>query len=416
MQVVRRHSKKSRLLKAILTLCFLTVSSAGPKSALGVTADSLSGPFSKLPTSLSQRVYFWENIFLKYNSNTHVIHDIKEPWLVIDILPFEKLAKTNDKEDLLKKDEQRKLTRKYVERYRLALQRFSKEGGKATRYGAMEKRIHKVYSQRISSLKRLYKGDTRIRYQQGLSDTFMEASKRAQKYLPYVEREFRSVGIPVEISRLAFVESMFNSAAVSKVGASGMWQFMKGTAKSYMKVNNMIDERNSPIKAARAAARLLRDNYASLKSWPLAITAYNHGRAGMKRAVKKTKTTDLAKIIKTYKKATFGFASQNFYAEFLAALRSYNHLITSGIIEIEPSPMDIISLKLKKPIKVSNLGKKLGIPLTDLQRLNLCIKKSTFERKAYYKLPKNYEIFIPRKYSGRINYNIASQSQTRLRG
>jgi membrane-bound lytic murein transglycosylase D len=370
----------------------------------------------KVEKGIASRVYFWENVFLKYSSNTHVIHDLKEPWIVVDVIPYEKLSKDKKSDSLLNRENQKKMTEKYLERYRLALKRFAQKGKKATSYGAMERRIHTVYKQSLSSLQRLYSGKVAIRYQQGLSDTFVTAAKRAQDFLPYIEREFRNHGVPIEVTRLAFVESMFNSKAVSKVGASGMWQFMRSTGKSYMKINSKIDERNSPLKAARAAAKLLRGNYQSLGSWPLAITAYNHGRAGMNRAVKKSRSKDLSKIIKRYKKKSFGFASQNFYAEFLAALRSYNYLIKKNIINVTPSSLDIVSVNLKKPLRIRELSSRLRVPISEIKKHNSCIKGDTYSKYNSYRLPKNYELFIPRKYTRNLNYTVATLRSKKSRG
>ena len=378
--------------------------------------DQSSSEF-KLSKDIAPRVHFWESIFVKHTSNDFVVHDVKEPWLIIDVLPFVSFAKDKNDPKLLKKDTQKKLASKYMDRYRTALKRFAKEGKKkAIRHGAMERRVHTIYSQSSQALRRLYKGEATIRYQQGLADTFIKASKRAQDYLPYVEREFRMQGVPIEVSRLAFVESMFNSKAISKVGASGMWQFMPATAKSYMKVNSKIDERNSPLKAARAAAKLLAGNYKTLESWPLAITAYNHGRTGMKNAVEKTGTKNLATIIKKYKKRSFGFASQNFYAEFLAALRTYNYLVKKGIIDITPSNLDIVSVKLKRPVKVKDLHLVLNVPHDEIKNHNSCIKNNTYTRHKHYTLPKNFELFIPRKHTKKLNYKFATLKTDRKKG
>lgn len=389
-------------------------------SAVAINSNAAAQPQTSnlfdVPQSLKKRVNFWENIFLKHDSATYLIHDRNQPWLVIDILPFKKLAATKNKPEFLDQQAQKNLTEKYLERYRLALKRFESEGKRALRYGNMEKRVHSVYSQTITGLKDLYNGNARLRYQRGLSDTFMSAAKRAQDYLPYVEREFRNEGVPVELTRLAFVESMFNSKAVSKVGASGMWQFMPATAKSYMKVNSKVDERNSPIKSARAAAKLLRSNYQSLGSWPLAVTGYNHGPSGMKRAVKALNTKDLSKIILWYKKSSFGFASQNFYAEYLAVLRGYNYLVKKGAINISPSKYDMVSVRLQRPIKVKNLSRKLQVPVHDIKRLNRCIMTKTFTKNSGYYLPKNYELFIPRKYTSSLNYNVANLISDKSRG
>src|SRR5438552_2830413 len=85
------------------------------------------------------------------------------------------------------------------------------------------------------------------------------------------------------------------------------------------------DERLDPAKATRAAAKLLHDNYNALGSWPLAITAYNHGRAGMMRAQSEVGSSDITKVIDEYRGPLFGYASMNFYSEFLAAVDVYNN-------------------------------------------------------------------------------------------
>ena len=118
---------------------------------------------------------------------------------------------------------------------------------------------------------------------------------------------------------LPHVESAFQWSAVSKAGAVGLWQFMRGTARSYMTVNRYVDQRFDPLESTRAAARLLRDNYESLETWALAITAYNYGRSGMMRA-KRRHGSEMLTIARHYKSRRFGFASRNFYPEFLAAV------------------------------------------------------------------------------------------------
>ena len=92
-----------------------------------------------------------------------------------------------------------------------------------------------------------------------------------------------------------------------------------------MTVSRKVDERLNPEKATRAAVRLLRDNYSALGSWPLAITAYNHGRAGMMRAQNEVGSSDITKVIDEYTGPLFGYASMNFYSEFLAAVEVYNN-------------------------------------------------------------------------------------------
>src|SRR5436190_2077228 len=113
--------------------------------------------------------------------------------------------------------------------------------------------------------------------------------------------------IPAEIALLPLVESSFENRALSNAGAAGIWQFTRGTGRLYLNVNRRLDERLDPLKATRAAARLLHDNYNALESWPLAITAYNHGRAGIQRAQSEA-GSEIAKIIEQYRGPAFGYA------------------------------------------------------------------------------------------------------------
>jgi len=136
-----------------------------------------------------------------------------------------------------------------------------------------------------------------------------------------MERIFKRKGLPTELSRLPFIESMFNRHARSEAGAVGLWQFMPRTARMYgLKISRHRDDRKKPMRSTRAAARFLKDYYRAFRSWPLAITAYNHGITGIRQASKQLRTKDINKIIRSWRGNRFGFAAQNFYAEFMAAV------------------------------------------------------------------------------------------------
>ena len=160
----------------------------------------------------------------------------------------------------------------------------------------------------------------RIRFQLGQADRFHEGLIRAAVWEKEIAHTLTQHGVPAEIAALPHVESSFNLAAYSKVGAAGLWQFMPSTAKRFMRVDDMVDERLDPYSATEAAANLMLYNYRLLGTWPLAVTAYNHGPGGLRRAQDELGTSDIAVIVKRYQGATFGFASRNFYVAFLAAL------------------------------------------------------------------------------------------------
>jgi hypothetical protein len=159
-----------------------------------------------------------------------------------------------------------------------------------------------------------------IRVQQGLREKVDEGLHRASKLLPRILAILRQHQVPAELAALPMVESTFNPAAYSKAGAAGLWQFIRSTGKQYSLISRKRDDRRDPVRATEAAAHLLRSNYEALGSWPLAIVAYNHGHAGIRAASTVVGSTAIEDIVARYNGPRFGFASKNFYAEFLAAL------------------------------------------------------------------------------------------------
>jgi membrane-bound lytic murein transglycosylase D len=140
--------------------------------------------------------------------------------------------------------------------------------------------------------------------------------------MPRILPILRRHNVPEELAALPLVESSFNPHARSKAGAVGLWQFIRATGKNYLSITRQRDDRRDPIRATEAAARLLKHNYEALGSWPLAIMAYNHGKEGIQAARTAVGRSAVEVIIAQYDGPRFGFASRNFYPEFLAALNS----------------------------------------------------------------------------------------------
>ena len=163
-----------------------------------------------------------------------------------------------------------------------------------------------------------------IRLQNGIRSRFNKGLEESYDLLPEIMAEAKRQGLPVEVSILPHVESSFNAKAQSKVGAQGLWQLMRSTAKMFglTKKRDLLDVR----KATKAALKILAHNYKNTQQWPFALTAYNHGLQGVKNAMKYSK--DFCTVYAGYQGKTFGFASRNFYAQYLAALRITNPLYT----------------------------------------------------------------------------------------
>ena len=108
-------------------------------------------------------------------------------------------------------------------------------------------------------------------------------------YMPIFEQALEAYNVPLELKYLPVIESALNPKAVSRVGATGLWQFMLATGKQYgLRVNSLVDDRRDPIRASYAAARLLRDLFRIFGDWTLAIAAYNCGPANVNKAIRRS--------------------------------------------------------------------------------------------------------------------------------
>jgi membrane-bound lytic murein transglycosylase D len=207
---------------------------------------------------------------------------------------------------------------------------------------------------------------------------------RSGRYHTYFQQVFEEEGVPLVISLLPLVESSYENAARSYAGAVGIWQFMPATGRIFMTVARGRDDRQNPAIATRSAARLLKGNYDRLQAWPLAITAYNHGTGGMARA-QAAHGSDMHDIIRNYDGRTFGYASKNFYAEFIAAVNVYNdYEYHFGPIALD-APQDFSTTvrvatasisdggptyQVRNGDTLSGIATRHGLSVTDLMAMN----------------------------------------------
>ena len=200
--------------------------------------------------------------------------------------------------------------------------------------------------------------------------------------------------MPLELAALPHVESSFDPTGYSKVGAAGMWQFMRSTGVRYMRIDHIVDERRDPFLSTDAAARLLSDNYSVIQSWPLALTAYNHGLAGMRRAVQQQKTSDISTIVAKYQSRSFGFASRNFYTAFLAALEiDSNPDRYFPNLKIDP-PSDTSTITVPAFMTVDTLADALNLREATLRALNPALTDIVWSGDKF--VPQGFELRLPR--------------------
>jgi membrane-bound lytic murein transglycosylase D len=199
--------------------------------------------------------------------------------------------------------------------------------------------------------------------------------------------------VPTDIAALPHVESSYNPEARSHVGASGIWQFTRSTGRRYMRVDHVVDERNDPFAATRAAGRLLAYNYSITGNWPMAITAYNHGLAGVRRAMQQFGDTAYVDILRNYNGRTFGFASRNFYVAFLAA-REVDQNVDKYFPGVVPEkPTVYATAKMPTYVSVDGLSEELGVAQTYIAKHNPGLQATVWQGSKY--LPKGYELRLP---------------------
>jgi membrane-bound lytic murein transglycosylase D len=246
---------------------------------------------------------------------------------------------------------------------------------------------------------RLEEAANNVRWQLGQSDRFIEGIRRSGAYRSHIDAVIREKKLPQELAILPHVESSFHPGAYSRVAATGMWQFTRSTAQRFMRADYVVDERLDPYAATYAAMELLEYNHNALGSWPLALTAYNHGANGMARALRDVGSADIGRIIAEYKGPRFGFASRNFYPQFLAALEvDTNAIKYFGDITRNPAP-EFTSFTMSSFVDARVVAKTLGVSLNDLERDNPALQPAVWS--GTKRIPRGYVLKIDRlSFSG----------------
>jgi membrane-bound lytic murein transglycosylase D len=232
-----------------------------------------------------------------------------------------------------------------------------------------------------------------MRSQSGLRESFTEGLIRSGRYIGETRRILSAHGLPEELAYLPHVESSYNWRAVSKAGAVGVWQFTKSTGKLFLTVDDAIDERRDPLLSAEAAARLLKRNFEATGKWPLAVTAYNHGLLSIRRAMEALGTDDLMRIILSYEHKPFGFASKNFYAEFLAAVEVAKNPSRYFGDQVPDPPLVFHGEELPVSVTLEVAQRAFRCGTDTLTALNPAFLPSVLKGKAA--IPRGYTLRLP---------------------
>ena len=388
------HTAPARVL-LFLTLIALVLGLAGCGSSgdkretqlAGVDHHYRSTGQFPVPSEIQPNVDFWRHVYGIWSRGQVAIHDDEHMGVIYEVVklpapiqqgytPLQKdlvQSRANYHRARVRGLEQRLLTGQSLSADDKALlAKFEKSGGSRAIYGAAD----------------------RVRTQRGLRERFRRGVEISGRYDKAFREIMRAHGVPEDLAYLPHVESSFQTNARSGVGAAGVWQFMPATGRVYgMDVNGAIDERLDPIVCANAAARYLSAGHAKLGSWPLAITSYNHGKGGMMKA-KAAYGSDIGTIVKNYKGPAFGFASRNFYAEFVAAREvasNASKYFPEGVRYEEPWPYDRLVLRSSMP--AHHLARHYGVSTSTLEKLNLAWKEPIRDGRAH--LPSGHIVWLP---------------------
>lgn len=347
----------------------------------GATSLHASADPFPMPEAIAPNVGFWTKVYTQYTTSQGIVHDNQDLdviYEIIDLLPYDNPggAKIN-----------RHRMKKANEKYEGILRQLAKDPNTAN---AACRRVADLLGGPPDS-RRFMAAAGRVRCQVGQKDRFQAGLIRSGAYVDQIRDIFRARGLPEDLAYLPHVESSFNPNAYSKFGAAGMWQFTRSTGKRFMTVGYALDERRDPILATYAAAELLKENYEKLGSWALAITAYNHGAAGMQRA--KSLHGDYTTIFKSYRSRSFKFASRNFYSEFLAARQvATDHQTYFGDLVLD-RPMPSQTVSLQGYVSMDDLSRHFQISPEILKELNPALRQPVFDGQKL--VPKGYSLRLP---------------------
>jgi len=346
------------------------------EAILSDTEGRISDEFD-IPELLFDRAGFWFDVYTKYDSNQRVIHHALFPWIVYRVVDVSAIVNSDTPKHLwMRRMKADRIVKAEVLKVRAILHRLAYRRGLDNLTESEREIVNALAPLGDNLYKQARRALHSVRTQVGQRDFFVAGLQLSSRYLATMERIFMDHRLPTELTRIPFVESSFNRFATSKVGASGVWQIMDSTGRKFMTIDSVVDERRSPLKATEAAAKLLKENHLILhRSWPLAVSAWNHGPSGIRLAARSTNSRDLGKIVGHYRSRTFDFASSNFYCEFLAALHAEKYSSEIFGASDRSNQETLLAVRLSRSVRFRELLSASGMELTDMLALNPDITK-----------------------------------------
>ena len=324
------------------------------------------------PPELESAVQFWTRVYTEVDTQSGFLHDSRHLSVIYTSLPLDRRQIENRRSRI--REDLRVLAT-----------------GKRSGLTASQREILELWPADVSA-ETLQEAASNVRWQLGQSDRFLGGLRRSGAYRSHINQVIREKELPIELAVLPHVESSFNPGAYSSAAAAGMWQFGRATGLRFMRIDHIVDERMDPYIATNAAMSLLEYNYSVLGTWPLALTAYNHGAGGIARAVRETGTTDIETIVANYRGRAFGFASRNFYAQFLAVLDVENNARQYfGDFRLNPAP-EFATVEADAFIDAEVFARSVGISLEQLRADNPALRPAVWEGNK--RIPRGFPVKV----------------------
>jgi membrane-bound lytic murein transglycosylase D len=382
----REFSEGGRTSVLLPVVFALFLSALSPHTAAEPAAHAPNDPFPPVP-ELRPQVDFWIEVFTRLRQNEVLLHDARYPGLRYEVFALPGVV-----EEGLNREQANYLSAR-KERLAARLETLQRKLDTGEPLGLSEEQLRQRLEQ-AGGPEAVNGAAQRLRSQRGLRERFLEGVRHSGRYLAQMRRIFAEQHLPTDLALLPHVESSFNIDARSTAGAAGIWQFTRPTGRRYLHMSNALDERLDPIASTRAAASYLRSAHELLGDWALAITSYNHGTAGMLRA-ENQHGADFERIVRDYDSDTFGFASRNFYTEFLAVREILGHpeKYFGEPLKLD-APLQLDSLVLPRPTSAPRLARIVGADPGRLADANPAwLNRAVQGRVA---LPANTVVWLPR--------------------
>jgi membrane-bound lytic murein transglycosylase D len=372
-------------------------------------------------------VNFWFLIYTQFSSHHVIIHDKNNLSLIYKVLDFSNLISKNlpgSAVYILKQ----KLTKEKISELKsfidiLIENPFSLGPEAKTIYGYLKSSGVKIPINKRARKKFFIGLKENMRSQTGQRNFIKEGIVRSLPFKPFLQYYFLEHKLPKELLAIPFLESSFNPMAESKAGALGAWQFMPHIANYYLPKRShtpVIDYRSNVGVISIAAAILMKQNFQIMRSWDLAVTAYNSGTKHLLKTKRELSTkisrVNLEHIVLHSDSEHFGFASKNFYSEFLALVHAlaYEEELFHEIHEndrynvneqlefyLTKCPVKLQKLLTKKQLEdVSFYNHHILNPSATYPRATIVTTKENLPSHSFLKL-KNGHLFdyLPKEWS-----------------